>query len=202
MSLVHPPIIPPPQASAAQARKPPVVHGVHRREEAGGRVVEELDLEFSNGERRRYQRLVAQGPGAVIVVAMPDPDTVLLVREYAAGMDRYELGPVKGAIDPGETPEQAANRELMEEAGFGARELRVLKPLAQSPSYMTHVAHVVLARDLYPQRLPGDEPEELEVVPWPLAGLGRLMHEGEVSDGRAIAALFIVREWLQEESCG
>lgn len=162
-------------------------------------MVEELDLEFSNGERRRYRRLLAQGHGAVIVVAMPDPDTVLLVREYAAGMERYELGPVKGAIDPGETPEQAADRELKEEAGFGARDLRVLKPLAQSPSYMTHTAHVVLARDLYPERLPGDEPEELEVVRWPLAELGRLMHDPEVSDGRAIAALFIAREWLREQ---
>lgn len=179
----------------------PVVHGVRRLEQGDGRVVEELDLEFSNGERRLYRRLLAQGPGAVIVVAMPDPDTVLLVREYAAGFDRYELGPVKGAIDPGETPEQAANRELMEEAGFGARQLLVLKSLAQSPSYMTHSAHVVLARDLYEKRLPGDEPEQLEVRRWPLAELGELAQEPEVSDGRAIAALFIVREWLQEQQC-
>ncbi|MDO5506565.1 MAG: ADP compounds hydrolase NudE [Pseudoxanthomonas suwonensis] len=182
------------------SRPMPTVHGVRRLEEAAGRVVEELDLEFSNGERRLYRRLLAQGQGAVIVVAMPDPRTVLLVREYAAGMDRYELGPVKGAIDPGETPEQAANRELMEEAGFGARRLDVLKPLAQSPSYMTHTAHVVVARDLYERRLPGDEPEQLEVRRWPLAELGALMGDPEVSDGRAIAALFIAREWLQEET--
>ena len=178
-------------------RPPPTIHGVRQLDDGGGRVVEELDLEFSNGERRLYRRLLAQGAGAVIVVAMPDPDTVLLVREYAAGMARYELGPVKGAIDPGESPEHAANRELMEEAGYGARELRVIKPLAQSPSYMTHTAHLVLARDLYEQRLPGDEPEQLEVVRWPLAELGRLVQQDEVSDGRAIAALFIAREWLR-----
>ena len=182
------------------SKVPPVIHGVERQDEGDGRVVEILDLEFSNGERRHYRRVVAHGPGAVIVVAMPDPEHVLLVREYAAGMGRYELGPVKGAVDPGESLQQAANRELMEEAGFGARELVVIKALAQSPSYMTHVAHVVLARDLYAQRLVGDEPEELEVVRWPLAELGRLMHEDEASDGRAIAALFIVREWLREQA--
>nr|WP_245979047.1 ADP compounds hydrolase NudE [Lysobacter pythonis] len=178
------------------SRPPPLIHGIERREEGDGRVVEELDLEFSNGERRRYHRLVAQGPGAVIVVAMPDPGHVLLVREYAAGMARYELGPVKGAIDPGETPEQAANRELMEEAGFGAREVRVLRALSLSPSYMTHHAQVVLARGLYQRRLPGDEPEPMEVVRWPLAELGELVAREDVSDGRAIAALFIAREWL------
>ncbi|MGY0505955.1 ADP compounds hydrolase NudE [Luteimonas sp. e5] len=181
------------------SRIPPVIHGVRRRDEGDGRIVEELDLEFSNGERRRYRRLLAQGPGAVIVVAMPDPEHVLLVREYAAGFERYELGPVKGAIDPGESPEVAANRELMEEAGFGAHDIRVLRSLALSPSYMTHTAHVVLARELYPQRLPGDEPEEMEQVRWPLARLGELVARDDISDGRAIAALFIVREWLQAQ---
>lgn len=181
------------------SRVPPVIHARHRHE-SGGRIVEELDLEFSNGERRVYRRIIAEGAGAVIVVAMPDPDHVLLVREYAAGMQRYELGPVKGAIDPGETPEVAANRELMEEAGFGARDVRVLRTLAMSPSYMTHTADVVLARDLYEQRLPGDEPEPLEVVRWPLEKLGELAMREDVSDGRAIAALFIAREWLAENA--
>src|SRR3546814_7447851 len=74
------------------------------------------DLEFSNGERRQFQRLHGRGHGAVVVVPMLDDDTVLLVREYAAGMHRYELGLVKGRIDAGETPLQAADRELKEEA--------------------------------------------------------------------------------------
>ncbi|PJK11435.1 ADP compounds hydrolase NudE [Lysobacteraceae bacterium NML120232] len=177
----------------------PIIHEVRKKQEQS-RMVEELELEFSNGERRLYRRLLAQGEGAVIVVAMPDPAHVLLVREYAAGMERYELGPVKGSIDAGEDVLAAANRELMEEAGFGARQLQVLKPLALSPSYMTHVAQVVLAEDLYEQRLPGDEPEPMEVVRWPLANLGELVARDDISDGRAIAALFIVREWLQRRA--
>ena len=182
------------------SKVPPVIHGVERQDEGDGRVVEILDLEFSNGERRHYRRVVAHGPGAVIVVAMPDPEHVLLVREYAAGVERYELGPVKGAIDPGERPEVAATRELMEEAGFGAHDVRVLRTLALSPSYMTHHAHIVLARDLYPQRLEGDEPEPLEVIAWPIADLGELVMRDEMSDGRAMAALYIAREWLARQA--
>ena len=55
---------------------------------------------------------------------------------------------------------------------------------------------LVLARDLYPEKLPGDEPEEMEVVPWKLAELDQLMLREDFSEGRSLAALFIAREWL------
>jgi ADP-ribose diphosphatase len=177
------------------SRNLPKIHAVHAREE-GDRHVEEVDLEFGNGERRRYRRVLSRGPGSVIIAALPDPDTVLLVREYACGVHRYELGLPKGRMDAGETPEQAADRELKEEAGFGARKLQVLRPLTLAPSYMEFGSHLVLAEDLYPERLPGDEPEEVEVVPWKLADLHELMLRDDCSEGRSLAALFIVRELI------
>ncbi len=177
------------------SRRLPHVHNVEE-ERFGPFRQEHLDLEFSNGERRRFQRLVSGGHGAVVVVPMLDDDTVLLVREYAAGMHRYELGLVKGRIDAGETPVQAADRELKEEAGFGARQLDVLRAMTLAPTYMSHQSWLVLARDLYPERLAGDEPEELEVVPWKLAELDQLMLREDFSEGRSLAALFIAREWL------
>ena len=122
------------------------------------------------------------------------------VREYAAGVHRYELGLVKGRIDAGETPEQAADRELKEEAGCGARRIDVLRALTLAPTYMSHQSWLVVARDLYPERLPGDEPEELEVVPWKLQDLDRLMLREDFSEGRSLAALFIAREWLKERT--
>lgn len=178
------------------SRRLPTIHGTSL-EDAGPYRLEHLDLEFSNGERRRFQRLHSRGHGAVIVVPMIDPDTVLLVREYAAGMHRYELGLVKGRIDAGETPLEAADRELKEEAGYGARELLDLRQLSLAPTYMSHSAHMVIARDLYPERLPGDEPEPLEVVPWKLDALHELVLREDFSEGRSIAALFMAREWLR-----
>lgn len=178
------------------SRVPPVIHATRRA--AGSRFlqVEEVDLEFSNGVRRTFERMRGSGSGAVLIVALRDAETVLLVREYAVGVEGYELGLPKGRLDPGEAIEAGAERELKEEIGFGARELRVLRTLAVSPAYMTARAHVVLACDLYPERLPGDEPEELEVVPWKLADLDGLLAHPELRDGRSIAALFIAREYL------
>lgn len=174
----------------------PVIHETRRVDASHFLHLEQVDLEFSNGERRTFERLKSSGLGAVIIVPMQDEDTVLLVREYAAGIDRYELGLPKGRLDRDETVEQGADRELKEEVGFGARELHIIAKLSVSPAYMSAMTHVVVARQLYPERLPGDEPEPLEVVPWKLSELHRLLEQPDVTDGRSISALFIAREYL------
>ena len=176
--------------------KPPAIHATRAIDKSRFLRAEEVDLEFSNGERRTFERLKSSGLGAVIIVPMQDTDTVLLVREYAVGVDRYELGLAKGRLDRDETAEQGADRELKEEIGFGARDLHILGTLSVSPAYMTAMTHVVLARELYPARLDGDEPEPLQVVPWKLSELHLLLQQPDVTDGRSIAALFIAREYL------
>ena len=177
----------------------PIVH--LRRERAAGEMlrVEQIDLEFANGERRTYHRMKPRGLGAVIIVPMLDENTVLLAREYAAGLHHYEIGLPKGRLERGETVLEAAQREMKEEIGYGAHRLEQLTSLSLAPGYMTHVTHIVLARDLYPEKLPGDEPEELEVVPWPLADLRTLTAREDCTEGRTIAALYIARDHLQAE---
>ena len=160
---------------------------------------ESLELEFSNGATRTYSRLITHGLGAVIVVPMLDRETVLLAREYACGLHHYELGLPKGRIEKGENPLEAANREMKEEIGYGARDLREINAFSLAPGYMTHITHIVLARDLYEERLPGDEPEELDVVPWPLADLKSLADRDDCTEGRSIAALYYARDYLENE---
>jgi len=172
-----------------------------RREHGGGRMMrmERLDLEFSNGERRTYTRMQARGLGAVIIVPMRDRETVLLAREYACGLHHYEVGLPKGRIERGETAVEAADREMKEEIGYGARRLQKLTSLSLAPGYMTHVTHIVLARDLYPEKLEGDEPEELDVVPWNINDLRDLTARDDCTEGRTIAALYIARDYLAAE---
>ena len=173
----------------------PIIHSRHPVENSHG-LREVIDLEFSNGERRRYERTVQQGHGAVMIAAMPDPETVLMIREYAAGTHRYELCLPKGRIDKGESVLEAANRELKEETGFGAQKLTRLRSITLAPTYMTHAIDLVLAEQLYPERLVGDEPEVLEVVPWRLDQLHELGMRDECSEGRSLAALLIIKELL------
>ncbi|OOZ39161.1 ADP compounds hydrolase NudE [Solemya pervernicosa gill symbiont] len=156
--------------------------------------VEQLDLRFSNGVEVSYERLIGSPHGAVLIVPMLDADTVLLVREYAAGVDRYELTLPKGRIEAGEPPVEAANREIMEEIGYGAEQLTHVTSLTLAPGYLGHTTHIVLAERLYEKRMEGDEPEELEVVPWKLSQLDQLLQHEECTEARTIAALFLIRE--------
>ncbi len=162
--------------------------------------VEELHLEFSNGERRIYERLANRGGGAVLIVPLLNDDTLLLVREYAAGTGRYELGFPKGKVERGENIVDAANRELMEEVGFGAHHLQLMRSVSLSPGYMAHHTNLLLARDLYPHQMEGDEPEPLEVVPWQLSDAAELLQRDDFTEGRSLLALFLTLEWLKQHN--
>ncbi|MCG6861671.1 MAG: ADP compounds hydrolase NudE [Chromatiaceae bacterium] len=179
------------------AAKPKVLE---RRLVAETRIfrVEQVDLEFSNGNRRCFERVLG-GRGSVLIVPMKDARTLLLVREYAAGTDRYELGFPKGIIEPGEDPLEAAGREVREEVGFGARDLRLIQGVSLAPGYIQHQTSLVLARDLYPDWAQGDEPEPIEVVPWPLDEMDSLLGRDDFTEARSIAALFLVKVFLDRE---
>ena len=175
-------------------QKKPTIH--QKKIVASSRLfnIEALDLEFSNGEKREYERLTSRGDGAVLIVPMLDDDTFLLIKEYAGGTERYELGFPKGKIEKGE---EAANREIMEEVGYESSKLTHLKSLSLAPQYMQHHTQIILAQDLSPRRELGDEPEELEVISWKLSELERLVLRDDFTEARSLAALYLAKNYLQ-----
>lgn len=161
--------------------------------------VEQVDLTFSNGANRQFERMAGSGRGAVMIVPLTDDNHMLLIREYAAGTHSYQLGFPKGLIDPGETAQQAANRELKEEAGYGANSLYNLHKVSMAPTFFNAHMQIVIAQDLYPETLEGDEPEPLEVVKWPCERVDELLSREDFIEARCIAALLLTQKWLQEK---
>lgn len=159
--------------------------------------IEAVQLKFSNGEQREFERMQGHDRGAVLVVPFYDKDTLLLIREYGAGTHSYGLGFPKGLIDKGEKPETAANRELKEEVGFGAHRLQKLKKVTIAPSYFSSEMHLFMAFDLYPEQLEGDEPEPLEVIKWPLAKIDDLLEHDDFQEARSISALLLALKALK-----
>lgn len=159
--------------------------------------VEAVELEFSNGVQRIYERMRPSNREAVMIVPVIGND-LLLIREYAVGIEEYELGFPKGLIDPGEGGLEAANRELMEEVGYGAERFDFLAKLTMAPSYFSSKMNIVIAHGLYPQSLEGDEPEPLPQVRWPIANMMALLNEADFREARNVSALFLAHTFLNQ----
>lgn len=160
--------------------------------------IEQVGITFGNGTQVEYERLKPASRGAVLVVALVSDEQFIMVREYSAGVERYELTFPKGRIDGDESIEEAANRELQEEVGFAARKLTLIKSMSLAPGYMGHMTHIILAEDLYPATLTGDEPEPLEVVRWDLDKIDELAIQADVTEARTLAAAYLVKALIEQ----
>lgn len=157
--------------------------------------IQAVDLQFSNGEKRTYERLTPKGRSSVMILPIHQ-DHIIFVKEYAVGSERYELTFPKGMVDLGEEPIESANRELQEEIGFGSRNLQPLRSLYSAPSHMFGLMHLFVAQDLYPSRLEGDEPEPLEIVYFPLKEIDKLLADPNFAESRNLSALFLLKAFL------
>ncbi|NOZ52399.1 MAG: ADP compounds hydrolase NudE [Gammaproteobacteria bacterium] len=157
-------------------------------------TIERMHLRFENGCEVEYERIVSPPGGAVLIVPQLNDTTVLLIREYCGGIQRYEIAFPKGRIENNESITESANREIMEEIGYAANHIEPIKTVTVSPGYNNHQTHIVFATDLYEHRLDGDEPEPIEVIPWDINKLNDLLQNKEFTEARSIAALFLLKD--------
>jgi len=157
-------------------------------------TIKEIDLLLDNGKEVTYE--ISDKGHSVMVVPLIDDATILLVREYHAGINEYQTGLCKGFIEEGQTPEEAANRELQEEVGYKAGKLERLGVFSVNPGYSTHKTYAFLAQDLKESKLQGDEDEELQIVRYPLERFEDLVDQGKLTEARMIASLYLTRRIL------
>ena len=158
--------------------------------------IESMDIAFSNGKTANFECTRTKGDGVVMVAPINSNKELILVREYAACADRYEMGFVKGRIDPGETPEQAAGRELKEEIGYGAKQLQLKRSVTMSPGYTNSLTWLFVATDLYAEDAEGDEVEPLIQTKWPLENLSALHDHPEITDARVLLLISMLEAIL------
>jgi 8-oxo-dGTP pyrophosphatase MutT (NUDIX family) len=135
-----------------------------------------------------------------MVVALNARNEVVILSEFSPAYDRPIYYLPGGAIDPGESAADSANRELQEEAGFKAARLDDLGTIHPFMKYMQACFHVFLARDLSPNKLQGDETTEIIVKPLPFADFESWIADGHLQDSSVIAALYRARSFLESEA--
>lgn len=149
--------------------------------------VYEDSVRLPDGKTARREWI--QHPGAVIIIALLDAQTVIMERQfrYPLGRHFYELP--AGKIEPGEAPLATAQRELVEECGYTAASWRHLTTLHPCIGYADERFELYLARDLTHVGRELDEGEFLDVMPMTLADVRRDIREGRITDVKVVTGL-------------
>lgn len=133
-------------------------------------------------------REVVVHPEVVAMVPVLDDGRLVLVRQYREAVRRTLLEVPAGGIDPGESAEQAARREMIEETGYRVGSLELMASFYSSPGFSTELMHLYLCTGLEAGKAT-EENDEIEVVLLsPEAAMDRV-HGGEVADAKSVAAL-------------
>ncbi len=147
-------------------------------------VVKEDEVRLPNGGQAR--REYVQHQGAVVVIPLLDPDTVLLEHQFRYPLHRHFLELPAGKIEPDEPPEQTARRELLEETGFVAREWSFLTTLHPCVGYSDERIELFLARDLVFEGHPGEDDEFIETVNMSLDHALEKIFSREITEAKTI----------------
>jgi ADP-ribose pyrophosphatase len=171
---------------------------MHSERQYSGRVID-LDVDtvrFPDGSTGRLEMIRHPGASAVVPfldpVDAPDP-RVLLIRQFrhAADGDLWEIP--AGRLDPGESPEQCARRELREETGVEATTVEPLTSIFTTPGFTDEVIHLFVAQGLSQHESAREADEFLEVHEKRWSEVGRMIARGEIRDAKTLCGLTFVQ---------
>ena len=134
--------------------------------------------------------------GSVSIVPVDEAGQIYFVRQYrhAAMQEMLELP--AGTLEVGEPPQDAAARELREEVGMSARNIKEIGSFFLAPGYSTELMHVFLATDLAHDPLDPDADEYLSVEKMSIDAAFQLAESGQIQDAKTVAALFLAKPHL------
>ncbi len=142
---------------------------------------------------RRTIREVAEHSDAVCMIPVDDDGNVLLVRQYRKPTESSLLEAPAGGVEAGEVSEETVLRELQEEVGYTASNLRHLASFWVAPGWATERMHAYLATGLTPSKLSADDDENIQVIRIPFADAVGMIYTGEIHDGKTIASLLLAQ---------
>jgi ADP-ribose pyrophosphatase len=127
---------------------------------------------------------VVEHSGAVVVIAMPSPDEMVLVRQYRHPLARMTWEVCAGGIDPGETPHDAALRELREETGFRASRMRSLWSAYSAPGFCSELLHFFVTDAWDVGATDFDPGEDIEIATFSIGRLREMIERDELPDAK------------------
>jgi ADP-ribose pyrophosphatase len=166
-----------------------------------GRIIN-LDVDtvrFPDGSTGTLEMLRHPGASAVIPflddARAADP-RVLLIRQFRHAADGFIYEIPAGRLDPGETPEACAARELEEETGMRAAKIERLTTIFTTPGFTDEKIHLFVAHQLSAGQVRREADEFVELKPLPWSRVMMMIHRGEIVDGKTLIALLFADAFL------
>ena len=162
-----------------------------------GRVLDLSLSSFQSEEKGAVTIEVVHHNGGAGILAVFEDLTLALVRQWRYPLGRYALEIAAGRIERGQTPEETAARELEEELGYRARNLRKIAEFNVAPGYCEERIYLYLATGLEKSAQNLDEDEEIEVVHLSLDEALAKVASGEIDDAKSIIMLLLAAPILR-----
>ena len=147
------------------------------------------EILLPNGKKVRREYL--KHPGAAAVIPFIDDKNIILVQQfrYPVGKATYEIP--AGKIEKGESPVKCVKRELSEETGYTAVNIKKLISYWPTPAFSNEVLHIYCARGLKPSKISPDEDEFLRHKILPFSRVLRWVKSGRIMDSKTIIAVLL-----------
>jgi ADP-ribose pyrophosphatase len=139
---------------------------------------------------------IVRHPGSVVLLPVPSPDSIILIRQYRYSIDRYIWELPAGTLKPGEDPSAAAARECEEEIGLAPARVTRLRGYYPTPGFCDEEMTYCLCEDLRPpaagSTVRKDEDEEIEPRTFTVAEARAMAASGEIVDLKTLAGLTLI----------
>jgi ADP-ribose pyrophosphatase len=144
----------------------------------------------------RTTREVITHPGSVVVLPLLPDGRILLIRQYRHATRQYLWELVAGRIDAGESPREAAAREMIEETGYRVKKLKIFLDVFPTPGFLEERMYILLAEGLTPGQARPEDDEKITAKAFSHAQIESMIRTGKLRDAKTIVGVLYYLRFL------